>query len=306
MREGLSAGRLHADDIDIDDALVRELLDAQHPPWAQLPLRRVPSSGTSNILYRLGDDMVVRLPRTPRSAAEVRKEQRWLPRLASALPLQIPPVFGTGMPTSRYSHPWSVYGWLEGQNAGIARFANPSAAAEQMGEFVRALRRIDSADGPLPGNHNFHRGVPLIVRDEEMRQVIPTLPAWVDRSMVEAEWQAALDAPAWNEPPVWVHGDLLPSNLLVQGAELTAVIDFGGLTVGDPATDLLPAWSIFSGAARDRFREVVDVDDGTWMRGRGWALSVGVIALPYYEKSNPALVELTTKMIRAVLTASDG
>jgi aminoglycoside phosphotransferase (APT) family kinase protein len=286
---------------DIDESLVRELLDEQRPEWAQLRLRRVASAGTSNMLYRLGEDKVLRFARTPGSAEGLLKEQQWLPLLAPSLPLRIPPVLHKGKPTPRYPHIWTVYGWLDGENAGVVAFANDSCAAKALGEFVRALRAVDAMDGPAPGVHNFHRGVPLIERDEKMREVIPTLPAWVDRSRVKAEWEAALDVRTWNGRSVWIHGDLLPFNLLVHKRELAAVIDFGGLGVGDPATDLLPAWSCFSGESREIFRQAADVDDATWVRGRGWALSVAVIALPYYEKSNAAFAGLASNMIRAVL-----
>ena len=297
--------RLHADEADIDLPLVRRLLAAQFPHWADLPLAPVASAGTSNALYRLGDDMVVRMPRVEWVTAEVEKEHRWLPRLAPQLPLAIPVPLAMGAPAEGYPWQWSVYQWLDGANAIVEQVADSREAATALAEFVLALQQIDTAGGPRPGAHNYFRGVPLAARDAQTREAIAALDGVVDTEEVTAAWDGALHAPVWDAPPVWIHGDLLPGNLLVEQGRLSAVIDFGGLAVGDPACDLLGAWSFLSADTREVFRVSLSVDDTTWARGRGWALSVALIALPYYQSTNPVFANLATQMIDEVLADRD-
>jgi aminoglycoside phosphotransferase (APT) family kinase protein len=288
---------MHADEVDIDAPLVGRLLAAQFPHWADLPVSPVASAGTDNAIYRLGDDMIVRLPRIPGAAGQVAKEQRWLPRLAPHLPLAIPVPLGKGAPAEGYPWHWSIYRWLEGENA----TPDSRQAATTLAHFVGALQRIDPAGGPPPGSHNFFRGVPLADRDASTRDAIAALAGTVDTEAVTAAWEAALRAPAWDAPPVWIHADLVPGNLLAVDGQLSAVIDFGGLGVGDPACDVIAAWSLFSAEARNAFRAALPVDDATWDRGRGWALSIGLIALPYYRSSNPVFAAVARRMIDEVL-----
>jgi aminoglycoside phosphotransferase (APT) family kinase protein len=281
---------------------VRRLLTAQFPEWADLALEPVASVGTSNALYRLGDDMVVRMPRVEWVTAEVEKEHRWLPRLAPQLPLAIPVPLALGAPTEDYPWQWSVYRWLDGANAIVEQVADSREAATALAEFVLALQQIDTAGGPRPGAHNYFRGVPLAARDAQTRAAIVRLDGVVDTEDVTAAWEEALGAPSWDAPPVWIHGDLLPGNMLVEQGRLSAVIDFGGLGVGDPACDLLGAWSFLSADTREVFRVSVSVDDAAWSRGRGWALSVALIALPYYKSTNHVFADLAARMIDEVLT----
>jgi aminoglycoside phosphotransferase (APT) family kinase protein len=292
---------MHTDELDIDVALVRRLLVAQFPRWADLPLARVHSAGTDNAIYRLGEDMAVRLPRIRRATEQIDKEQHWLPRLARHLPLAIPVPLGLGMPSEEYPWHWSVYRWLEGEDATVGSVADPRQAATALAEFVAALQRIDPVDGPPPGSHNFFRGVPLARRDAHTRDAIASVEGMLDTEAVTAVWEEVLQVPAWAGSPVWIHGDLLPGNLLVEQGRLNAVIDFGGLGVGDPACDLLGAWGFLSAEARDTFRAALMVDDASWARGRGWALSVALIALPYYRTTNPEFVAIATHMIEEVL-----
>lgn len=168
-------------------------------------------------------------------------------------------------------------------------------------QFVAALRLIDTDGGaPSPGQHNFFRGVPLIVRDRKTRECISALSDLVDVAAVTAAWEAALRAPPCTKP-TWIHGDLLETNVLAAGGRVTAVIDFGGLASGDPACDLMIAWTLFSGESREVFRRALSVDDASWERGRGWALSWALIALPYYLDTNPAIVEQARRAIDAVV-----
>ncbi len=293
--------RMHADEVDIDVGLVRRLLATQFPAWAELPLAPVLSAGTDNALYRLGADMAVRLPRIGWAVGQVEAELRWLPGLAPHLPLAIPAPLAMGDPVEGYPWHWGVYRWLEGENATLDRMGDPTEAAVSLAGFTKALQRIDPSGGPQPGPNNSGRGVPLAARDEGTRAAIAALDGMIDVGAATAAWEAALRAPIWDGPPVWVHGDLQSGNLLAQRGTLCAVIDWGCMGVGDPACDLMPAWNLFTAEARAVFREAMAVDDATWARGRGWALSCGLIALPYYQTSNPVLAGIARHAIGEVL-----
>ncbi|HEX8982605.1 MAG TPA: aminoglycoside phosphotransferase family protein [Ktedonobacterales bacterium] len=295
-------GKMHADELDIDEALVRRLLVAQFPQWADLPLMPVYSGGTDNAIYRLGDDLSVRLTRRESPQEQLDKELRWLPMLAPHLPLAIPVPLVMGAPGEGYPMTWSVNRWLPGENAINAPLADPMRAASDMADFLTALRQIDTTGGPLAGEHNFGRGMPLAERDAFVRESIIALEGMIDTDAATAAWEVALHAPVWSEPPVWVHGDLLPGNLLVTAGRLSGVIDFGGLGLGDPACDLLVAWGLFSRDAREHFRAALQVDDASWARGSGWALSIGVIALPYYKETNLILANIARRLIAEVLS----
>jgi aminoglycoside phosphotransferase (APT) family kinase protein len=294
--------KMHPDELATDVSLVRRLIDAQFPEWADLPIRPFDSAGSDNAIYRLGDDMVVRLPRRAgRTVDSLDKEVEWLPRLAPHLPLQVPVPLAKGMPGDGFPCRWAVYRWLEGETAAAELIIDARRAALDLAGFLSALQQIDPADGPLPGEHNFFRGVPLATRDEAVRSAIAALQSELDVPPVTAAWEAALDAPNWPGPPVWIHGDFADGNLLLTRGRLSGVIDWGGLAVGDPACDLIAAWSFLPAAKRRHFREALTVDDATWARGRGWALSVALIALPYYWTTNPVRVAYSWNRIREVL-----
>jgi aminoglycoside phosphotransferase (APT) family kinase protein len=297
----MSVRKMHADEIETDVSLVGRLLAAQFPQWADLPIEPVISAGTDNAIYRLGDDMAVRLPRIHWATGQVDKEHRWLPRLAPLLPLAIPVPLAKGKPGEGYPWHWSVCRWLEGETATIERIVDPRQAATDLAQFIAALQRIDSTGGPPPGQYNSFRGVPLAMRDSQTRAAITALHGMINVDAVTATWEAALQAPAWRDPPVWIHGDLQSGNLLTQQGRLSAVIDFGCLGVGDPACDLIVAWNFLSAETREVFRVALPVDEATWTRGRGWALSVGLIALPYYKTTNPVLAGISRRTIDEVL-----
>ena len=293
---------MHADEVDTDVALVRRLVAEQFPQWSRLPIEPVLPLGTDNALYRLGDDMVVRLPRTERTARTLEKERQWLPRLAPFLPLTVPVPLAEGTPGEGYPFAWSVYSWLNGENATVERITDPSRLATDLAEFVAALQRIDATDGPPPGEHNFFRGAPLVARDDATRAAIASLAGSIDGDAVTAAWEAALRAPEWELPLVWVHGDLDSRNLLVQRGRLCAVIDWGGLGVADPACDVMAAWKMLTADTREIFRTALSVDDATWARGRGWALSQALIALAYYTlETNAVLVTEAQRWMAEVL-----
>ena len=297
----MSANRIHADQLETDADLVRGLLAAQFPHWSELPIAAVPTTGTENGIYRLGDELAVRLPYRPGRDDQLEKLARWLPRLAPALPLPIPEVLACGAPSPEFPAAWSVVRWVDGEEVQLERLADPVAAARELAGFVRALVAIDPADGPAPGEHNFWRGVSLAARDEMTRRGIRASRGLVDTDALLRAWERDLAAPAWDAPPCWLHGDLAPDNLLTTGGRLHAVIDWGGLGVGDPATELLPAWNLFRGASRLAYREALGFDDATWARGRGLALSTSIVALPYYKDTIPSRAQGAIRILRDVL-----
>ena len=293
--------RMHVDEVGTDVSLVGRLLAAQFPQWADLPIEPVSSAGTDNALYRLGDDMVVRLPRIHWANGQVDKEHRWLPRLARHLPLAIPVPLAKGTPGEGYPWQWSVYRWLEGETATLERIADPRQLAIDLAQFITALNDIDTA-GQLPaGSLRSYRGEPLACRDEETRVAIAACDGLLDVELVTEVWEAHLQIPAWSGPPVWIHGDIQPGNLLAIQGRLSAVIDFGTLAIGDPAVDQIVAWNLLPADSRDTFRESLAVDNATWARGRGWALSIGLVALPYYQSTNPVLAGVSRRAIDEVL-----
>ncbi|MFH9729036.1 aminoglycoside phosphotransferase family protein [Streptomyces sp. NPDC017260] len=299
-----SGQRMHPDLHPLDDRLVRRLVAGQFPQWTGLPVERFPSGGTVNAMYRLGDDMVVRLPLVKGGAGDVLAERRWLPRLSPLLPATVPEVLGDGEPAEGYPWPWSVYRWLPGELPEAGALTEPEALARDLAGFVTAMRGITLPDAP-----GAHRGGPLATLDASTRAAIGELrdlpQEGIDRDAVTAVWQDALRAPDWDGPPVWLHADLMPGNLLVDGGRLSSVIDFGCTGVGDPACDLFPAWNLLPAGAREVFREALGVDDAAWRRGRGRTLSQALIALPYYRETNPAMAGNARHVIRAVLAEED-
>ena len=277
---------------------------AQFPRWADLPLTPVTSAGTDNALYRLGDTLVVRLPRIGWATNQAALEREWLPRLAPHLPLAIPEPLAIGQPAAGYPWEWAVYRWLEGEDATRAPITDPAQAATDLAHFILALHRVDPAISAPVRAPASGRSELLSARDIEVRAAITASEGLIDTAAATVAWETALHAPEWPGPPVWIHGDLLPGNLLFTHGRLSAVIDFSCLGLGDPAVDLLPAWAFFDTDTRPLFRRALAVDEATWARGRGWALSVGVIALPYYVETNPVLAGVARRAIEAVLAGS--
>jgi aminoglycoside phosphotransferase (APT) family kinase protein len=275
---------MHDDELDIDVDLVRRLLSRQFPRWADLRLEPVASAGTVNALYRLGDHMVVRLPRVERAKGGVEHEHEWIPRLSPLLPVTIPPLLGKGVPGEGYPLPWSVFHWIEGENPTADKLAAPDGLAQDVATFIAALRRIDPTGAPPA-----YRGGSLMTRDGEVRMWITNLGDAIHTDAVMEVWKKSLQAPPWPRPPVWVHSDLLPGNLLVSRGRLSGVIDFAASGVGDPACDLIVAWNLLPPSVRSDFRAALNTDEATWARGRGWALSMGLGALSYYQDTNPVM-----------------
>lgn len=292
---------MHADEVFTDVALVRRLLTGQFPQWAQLRIEPVPSYGTDHDIYRLGEHLVARLPRMGYAAGQAVKEAHWLPKLAPQLPLAVPVPVAMGGPAEGYPFGWSVCTWLPGQNAN-GTIGDLEQAAVDLAAFVLALRGIDTtgAHPRSPGS----RGAPLADLDERVRRSVGQLGDRIDGAAALRSWRESLDAAAWDGPPVWVHGDLLPGNLLVVDGRLSAVIDFGCFNVGDPACDLQPAWNTFAGRSRRRFRAELAADDAFWLRGRGWVLYQAVTGLAYYWHTNPGMIRQTSHALAQVLADS--
>jgi aminoglycoside phosphotransferase (APT) family kinase protein len=294
----MKAPKMHADEVETDAALVRRLLAGQFPRWADLPIKLVASYGTDHDIYRLGEDLAVRLPRIGWATGQAAKEAEWLPRLAAHLPLAVPVQLAMGHPAEGYPFDWSVYEWLPGENAN-GTLDDLCQAAVDLAAFVHALRGVDPTGAPPRPRGG--RGGPLAECDEDVRRSIAQLGDRIEGQLALRSWEESLGVGPWSAREVWVHGDLLPGNLLVVDGQLSAVIDFGCLNVGDPACDLQPAWNVFAGDNRARFRAELDVDDASWLRGRGWALCQAVMALPYYWDTNPGMIRQATHALRQVL-----
>ncbi|MBA2950648.1 aminoglycoside phosphotransferase family protein [Streptomyces himalayensis] len=294
----MGAIKMHADEIQTNVALVRRLLAGQFPQWADLTIEPVASYGTDHDIYRLGDHLSVRLPRIGWATEQAAREAEWLPRLAPHLPLALPVQLAQGRPAEGYPFDWSVYEWLPGENAN-GTIDDLDRAAVDLAAFVKALHRVDTTGAPPRPPRG--RGGPLAEHDESVRRSIEQLGNRIDGAAALRSWEESLDAPTWDGEETWLHGDLLPGNLLVVGGRLSAVIDFGTLNVGDPACDLLPAWNVFTGASRTRYRSELAVDDASWLRGRGWALFQAVVALPYYWDTNPGMIRQASHALAEVL-----
>lgn len=287
---------MHTNEVNTELLVVQGLLKQQFPKWAHLPLKRVQSTGTDNAIYRLGSDMAIRLPRIDWAIAQVEKEHTWLPKLAPQLPLSIPTPLEIGMPNEHYPYKWSIYEWLEGENLNFRDLKSANETAEQLAHFLLALQTIDTRNAPLAAQHN-QRGLPLIYRDEATRKAITELKPMLDADLALSVWEEALTAANWQASELWFHGDLLKGNLLFKQGYVTAVIDFGGLAVGDPACDLMIAWSLLEGESRNLFRKALNVDDATWLRGQGHALSQAALFIPYYLDTNPIGVSYALNML---------
>ena len=259
------------------------------------------SYGTDHDIYRLGHHLAARLPCIEWATAQAAMEAEWLPKLAPHLPLAIPVQLAMGDPAEGYPFDWSVYEWLPGENA-TANIDDVEQAAVDLAAFVKALRQIDKTGANA--RKRGARGGPLPDLDESVRRSISMLGDRIDAEATLECWSESLGASRWEGDEVWVHGDLLPGNLLVLDGRLSAVIDFGGLNVGDPACDLQPAWNVFAGDSRQRFRTELEVDDASWVRGRGWALFQAVSALPYYWDTNPGMIRQASHALSEILAES--
>jgi aminoglycoside phosphotransferase (APT) family kinase protein len=285
----------------IDERLARRLVDSQFPRWADLPVRQVDVSGVDNRTFRLGDELSIRLPAGDWYSLQVAKEQRWLPVLAPRLPVPIPVPVAQGVPDLGYPYPWSVYRWLDGETSGPGTIGDLTTFAVDVAGFLVALAKVDPADGPPPGPHNFYRGGPLATYADDTLRAVEDLGDEVPRDAVLAAWDEAMAA-EWHGDPVWFHGDVAVGNLLVRDGKLSAVIDFGCCGVGDPACDVVLAWTLFPRHGRAAFRRTLGVDPATWSRGLGWALWKALIVLREQLTGDPAGVPGTRTVLARILS----
>ncbi|MFI1655074.1 aminoglycoside phosphotransferase family protein [Streptomyces sp. NPDC020472] len=285
----------------IDAALVRSLVDTQFPQWGGLSLELVDPAGSDHVIYRLGEELSVRLPRHADAIGQARKESEWLPRLAPHLPLAVPVPMGVGEPDFGYPWPWSVSRWLEGEVATVEALAESPEAAVELAGFLTALQGFGPEAIPVLGTRDDLTVRPLVSRDRATRAAIAEVEGAFDTAAMTELWEAALDAPERDGPPVWFHGDFHTGNLLTVDGRLSAVIDFGGLGVGDPACDLVVAFTLMSAGPRAAFRTALGVDDATWTRGRGWALATALNAYTHYAAVNPRVAAQTTRQITEAL-----
>jgi aminoglycoside phosphotransferase (APT) family kinase protein len=308
-------GRLHDDELPIDEPLVRSLLAASVPAYAGLQLRRLDASGSSNALFRLGDDLLVRLPRQPGGSETIEKEQRWLPYVAGSLSVAVPEIVAVGEPGFGYPERWSVVRWLDGEvPTGPTRGAAPrEALARDLASVVTGLRDLAVPDAAeVDPALRWYRGEPLERMDASTRQALEECRSIVgldlDLGACTAVWDGAMRLAGVSDAVAsrWHHADLVAENLVVRDGRLAGVLDFGGLAVGDPTVDLVVAWDVLDPPARAFFRDVVGVDDATWLRGRAWALALGLMTFPYYWSTMPARCAQRLAMTHAVLADAAG
>ncbi|WP_432011142.1 aminoglycoside phosphotransferase family protein [Streptomyces cucumeris] len=295
---------LHANEIPVDETLVRSLLKAQRAEWADLPLSPA-GAGTDNTMFRLGDDLLVRLPRTADTGHSLRKEQQWLPRLAPLLTYPIPEPVHAGTPTNAFPLAWSVYRWIDGDEAGPDTVRDWAAFGADLATVVRELHRIELMGATRADGLSWYRGGSLGPCDPWVSRALDdcrtTMGSELDVDTLEQLWQAALALPEPSGTHVWLHGDLKPTNLLVREGKLHAVIDFGGLSVGFPDAEHSTLWDL-PPQARQAYWDNVNLDDMTWARARAWAIAVGVSGISYYWRTFPAFVTECRARLQAILT----
>ncbi len=288
---------MHKNELEIDEELVRMLLKTQIPNWANLPLKRIPSSGTDNALFRLGNEYIVRLPRLLGANDNILKEYVWVPQIAQLLKISISKPLFKGTSGEIYPSFWMIIRWSEGYNPDFEQENEYRLLAKELASFLNELHGIELTNGPFS-----RRGVSLKEIDQETNNAISQLEDEIDIQAVTQLWEGLRDVPFWNKAPVWIHGDFLPGNILIQNDHLSAVIDWSDVGIGDPACDLIIAWSLLNKNSRKIFKgSLENMDEDTWQRGRGWALSIALIMLPYYKYSNPVLAKLARRMIANVL-----
>jgi aminoglycoside phosphotransferase (APT) family kinase protein len=243
----------------------------------------------------------MRLPRNQGAAEQLKKEHFWLQKISPLLPISIPQPISQGHPTKDYPFDWSVYKWIEGDIFNINTFQDSNPALLSMVQFISALQRINTTDAPLPNKQNNFRGVHLTIRDAQTREAIKQVAHIYDKNLINKIWDVALNAPVWSSSPVWIHGDLHWGNILTRERQIVGIIDFGCLGVGDPANDIMSAWILFSPEIRKEFKKSIGIDDATWTRGCGWALSWAAVALPYYLPKRHLLADIATYTINNIL-----
>jgi aminoglycoside phosphotransferase (APT) family kinase protein len=287
--------KMHDGEVAIDAALVQRLVAEQFPERAGQVIREVRSTGTVNAIYRVGEDACVRLPRLGAWAAGLQREAQWLPWLAKRLSFPIPEPMGAGRPNESYPVAWALYRWMDGEPYTDDGIDDEARAARDLARFVLELRGLERSGAPPAGRR------PLRQLDTETRAAIESGRRFMDASAALDVWDDAVESPVWAGDAVWIHADLLRPNVLTRSGRISAIIDFGSAGVGDPAADVIAAWSIFGPVGREQYRSALNVDDVTWRRARGFALHQAAIGIPYYAESNPGFVALARRTIEQVV-----
>jgi aminoglycoside phosphotransferase (APT) family kinase protein len=296
----MQAPKLHAGEIDISTDLAAKLIAGQFPQWAGLPVRAVTSAGTECVLYRLGDDLVIRLPRRPGKSLDSLLTEGVLARLAPFLPVPVPELMAEGRPTADYPASWGVLRWLEGDTPVEGHLTAPGLLAVDLADFLLALWRIDLAEVDLAGCPAAYRGGPLAEEHEFTLGAIERVRDQIDADAARTIWDDAMELPAWDGPHTFVHADMMPGNVVTRDGRLSAVIDFGTAGIGDPSVDLIVAWMLLPDHARPAFRRATGVDAATWLRGRARALSWPLGHLLYYQDTSPVMADNARYTIREV------
>ncbi len=287
---------MHEDEVDVDEALVQALLADQLPDLVDLPLTIVEPWGTDHAVWRLGDELVVRLPRIRWAATQPAREATWLPRLAPHLPVAVPEPVALGEPAHGYPFGWAVHRWIAGSGASLDRIDDPVGFALDLAEVVRRLRAVPTDSAPAA------RSRARAVQDynADTRKAIEAASRLIDAEAATTLWEDALAAPPHDGPPVWVQGDL-EGNCLVRDGRLTGIVDWGSACAGDPAVDVQVVWSpLFTEASRAAFLDALEVDDATVRRAKGAAVNQACAALPYYLDTCPLIVERSWHKLAAL------
>jgi len=290
------AARMHDQEVEVDEALVRHLVATQFPELADRPLTRVEPWGTDNAIFRLGPDLVVRLPRIHWATEQVEREATWLPRLAPYLPVAVPEPVAIGEPDGGYPYRWAVHRWLPGDAATLSRIDDPVRFALSLADVVRALQTVPTDGAPVAHN----RARPLQEYNDVALGSIAFASTLIDAEQARAVWDEALAAPAYRGPAVWVHGDI-EGNCLVSNGRLSGIVDWGSACAGDPAVDIQVVWSpLFTEESRRAFLDRLEVDDAMLARSRGAAIYQACGALPYYLDTYPLIVERSWHKLAAL------
>lgn len=271
----------------INTELTQKLILEQFPEYGSLPITSVESQGHDNRTFHLGDEMLIRMPSDAQYAMKVAKEQDLLPKLASHLSVDIPVPIKMGHPSQDYPYPFSVYKWLEGRSINLIdkKAIDLEKLAFDIAKFLKELQAIKDVEGPSPGQHNWWRGDHTSVYDKDAREQITKLAGIIDSDKAMDLWIRALNT-KWKKDPVWMHGDFAIGNILMKNGKLSAIIDFGGMGMGDPACDLVIAWVFLSGKSRDIFINEMNLDEDTWERAKAWALWKATFVLCELDNKN--------------------
>jgi aminoglycoside phosphotransferase (APT) family kinase protein len=297
----MQAPKLHAGEIDISSQLAARLIAEQFPQWRALAVRPLAFAGTECVLYRLGDDLLIRLPRRPGERLDPFLTQGFLARLAPWLPIAVPELIAEGQPAADYPACWGVLRWLDGETPVEGHLTEPGLLAGDLAGFLRALWAVDLVKVGLAGGPAAYRGGPLADQHEFTLTTLGRLDGLTDTEAARAIWDAAMQLPAWDGPATLIHADMMPGNLVTRNGRLAAVIDFAATGLGDPSLDLIVAWMLLPAAVRPAFRTATGVDDATWLRGRARALSMALGHLDYYRDTNPVMTSNARFTIGEVL-----